>query len=122
MFKYQLPKEFATKWIAALRSGEYQQGNGLLRNFKNEYCCLGVACKIQGVSDENLTNKNLIAKEWLSDEDLAKVPRELHGKISSTTLCGELATQNDGGESFSKIANWIEANVGFVGSEDATNA
>jgi hypothetical protein len=37
--------EFYTQWLAALRSGEYQQGKGQL-NCDNTYCCLGVACDI----------------------------------------------------------------------------
>ncbi len=42
--------ENATKWVAALRSGEYQQGEGyLLTSDEDEvkrYCCLGVACEL----------------------------------------------------------------------------
>lgn len=39
-------------WIAALRSGKYQQGIGHLATIDNEnpqlhrYCCLGVACEV----------------------------------------------------------------------------
>ena len=29
-------------WVAALRSGEYEQGKDLLRAGNNTYCCLGV--------------------------------------------------------------------------------
>ena len=32
-------------WVAALRSGEYQQGFGKLRDTKG-YCCLGVLCDL----------------------------------------------------------------------------
>lgn len=38
-----------TKWVAALRSGEYQQGRGYLNRTDDEgtkYCCLGVLCEI----------------------------------------------------------------------------
>lgn len=35
------------KWIAALRSGSYQQGTETLRA-KNKYCCLGVLCDVDG--------------------------------------------------------------------------
>jgi len=38
--------ENAKAWIAALRSGEYKQGRKVLRNEKDEYCCLGVACEL----------------------------------------------------------------------------
>ncbi len=33
------------KWIAALRSGEYSQGDGKLRSDKG-FCCLGVLCDL----------------------------------------------------------------------------
>jgi hypothetical protein len=35
----------AKKWVAALRSGKYKQGRKFLR-YKDEYCCLGVACEL----------------------------------------------------------------------------
>ena len=33
------------KWIAALRSGKYQQSWGALRGYDG-YCCLGVLCDV----------------------------------------------------------------------------
>lgn len=30
------------RWVAALRSGEYEQGRGVLRSADNCFCCLGV--------------------------------------------------------------------------------
>lgn len=33
------------KWVAALRSGEYEQGRELLRE-GNRFCCLGVLCDL----------------------------------------------------------------------------
>jgi hypothetical protein len=50
----QLPKEkrdqIVDEWIAALRSGEYQQGQHALagpdRNGVMRYCCLGVLCEV----------------------------------------------------------------------------
>lgn len=35
------------EWVAALRSGEYQQTTGRLRRGEN-FCCLGVACEVAG--------------------------------------------------------------------------
>lgn len=35
-------QEYKTKWINALRSGEYKQGKGALRNTHDKFCCLGV--------------------------------------------------------------------------------
>ena len=41
-------KEHRQEWIEALRSGDYKQTTGRLRD-ENEYCCLGVACDISGI-------------------------------------------------------------------------
>lgn len=41
------------EWVAALRSGEYKQGNGRLYcPDENSYCCLGVLAKLNGLSVE----------------------------------------------------------------------
>lgn len=36
------------KWVAALRSGEYEQGTRMLSR-DNKFCCLGVLCKLSGL-------------------------------------------------------------------------
>lgn len=47
MKKFKLPKEFAQKWVEALRSGKYRQGKYMLSERNNsgvcDNCCLGVA-------------------------------------------------------------------------------
>lgn len=37
--------EVKAAWVAALRSGEYEQGKGQLRHI-DAFCCLGVLCDI----------------------------------------------------------------------------
>jgi hypothetical protein len=37
--------EVKAKWVAALRSGEYEQGSGVL-NKDGKLCCLGVLCEL----------------------------------------------------------------------------
>jgi hypothetical protein len=34
------------QWVAALRSGDYTQGQGSLKTRDGSYCCLGVLCAI----------------------------------------------------------------------------
>lgn len=41
-----MKKEWADKWVKALRSGEFKQGIGGLKDKNNNYCCLGVLCAI----------------------------------------------------------------------------
>jgi len=38
-------EDIATKWVAALRSGEYQQERGFLQT-EHGHCCLGVLCDL----------------------------------------------------------------------------
>ena len=42
-------QEIKAKWIAALRSGKYKQGEGCLNDGHGGFCCLGVLCDVQGV-------------------------------------------------------------------------
>lgn len=53
-------KEIKTKWIEALRSGEYVQAQGYLHNSKG-YCCLGVLCDIYQKETGN--------GEWVKEND-----------------------------------------------------
>lgn len=43
-------KDNIRKWVDALRSGQYHQGNGRLKYKDNDnvvkHCCLGVACEV----------------------------------------------------------------------------
>lgn len=39
-------KEIKQQWVAALRSGDYRQGTGTLKNRRGEFCCLGVLCDL----------------------------------------------------------------------------
>lgn len=45
MNKTMTPQEVRKRWVAALRSGKYQQGRYFLRNADN-YCVLGVLCDL----------------------------------------------------------------------------
>lgn len=54
MYKVILPENYVKPaWpgrnevIAALKSGNYEQGTGKLR-FNDKFCCLGVICELQG--------------------------------------------------------------------------
>ena len=73
MKNYKLPKEFAEKLIAALRSGKYEQGGANLLSYeklddttvdfnKKLYCCLGVACALTGVKESIYNRKSFVDK------------------------------------------------------------
>jgi hypothetical protein len=56
----------AQKWVAALRSGDYKQGKGVLHNQDtNTYCCLGVLCDLY--VQENNNRDSYCEQRMISD-------------------------------------------------------
>jgi hypothetical protein len=110
--------EIKTRWIAALRSGEYVQGTGTLR-YEDEFCCLGVLCDLydptrwenyQGATHHYANAVAVLPDEvqqWagLSDENPSISPRK-HGNYPMPP--SSLAEANDAGYDFSQIADIIE--------------
>lgn len=118
------------KWLEALRSGKYEQGEGYLRRGLSEndhgcYCCLGVLYEVTGGAwkfDENLkafrTNRNATGMLWDSWESY-HLPGDVQILLSRMND-GYIDKYGDHIEtshayriswSFSEIADWIEANV-----------
>jgi hypothetical protein len=106
------------KWLTALESGEYQQTkHALHRPEKNEYCCLGVACKLV-LGDPNDTTSMGTNSIWLGN--VGKAPCPVVDALGLYGSCGEiendsqydysLAEMNDDGKSFKEIAAYIRAN------------
>lgn len=115
----KLDPKFKEKWIAALRSGEYQQAKGKLFDGIG-YCCLGVACVINGVplprdSSETIPIGTMGVPAILTGQGNG------HVKTNYNPLVNKLATMNDGTRedsnpdgkqySFNEIADYIEKNL-----------
>jgi hypothetical protein len=118
-------KEIKDKWLKALRSGEYKQGQGFLREKEDDnsnkfnYCCLGVL--VNEVLEEewdspcvfnpifNVTNG--IDANSLSSMEL--IPEQIALDKLSITIEQQkiLADKNDSGWTFEDIADWIEKNL-----------
>lgn len=113
-------------WVAALRSGKYEQGRTNL-NSRNKFCCLGVACEVYqehvgGLEVKEITNSDgqrvvtynghnaltpQIVKSWLGLRDyLGDFDDPI--KIDDQ-LCHTLAGLNDHGKPFTFIADVIES-------------
>ena len=116
--KFTMPKELKSKWTEALRSGKYEQGEGVLYDKESDsYCCLGVLCSIVGPSSYDIVRAEVPDGDFYKDNNI-----ELGGDWSF--LEGEyqesaeykLTMMNDGGEgydkkTFTEIAEWIEKNI-----------
>ncbi len=103
MKKFRLPKEFAEKWLTALRSGEYLQGQGYLAELNDPdisednalvssctFCCIGVGAYI---SERNLTG--LLGLEIVTDK-YEGFPEELTGTAVDNLFVKALVSLNDG--------------------------
>jgi hypothetical protein len=115
-------------WVAALRSGEYEQGKGSLNPTANSFCCLGVACEISNLGkferpDTNPARSNYRVNtddlyeyrktlppevvEWLGlKDDCGCFPTTMLGLSSSLTMLNDFE-----GLSFNEIADFIERNA-----------
>jgi len=99
-------KKLMEKWVKALRSGKYKQGDGRLYDEKtNTYCCLGVLCEIEGIKYSK-TNEYYQGKS-LVDES-GRLPKKY--KVKSGFFMDNLAQLNDHGLTFKQIAKIIEKN------------
>lgn len=110
-----IDQETKDKWIAALRSGEYKQGNSRLRyddELGSSFCCLGVLCEVMGkeVHRSRLGTEGYLFS-W-SGGGVRKCTAELPSVIIGLDVQRKLMAQNDDLYwSFSKIADWIEENI-----------
>ncbi|BAU40152.1 hypothetical protein [Ralstonia phage RSP15] len=123
------------KWLAALRSGEYKQGQEQLRDDQNNFCCLGVLCNIHAQENPDFAARQKkttaydgeqgllpkVVSKWakLDDDNPGfNMPFSVRGTRNAsygdrlTFKKGEsvdIAYLNDGGLNFRQIADVIEA-------------
>lgn len=107
--------EIKTKWLEALRSGEYEQGRVMLKDSSSgtcTYCCLGVLTELYA-QEHNLTftGQGSHLKKEGPEEYLSSYPAQWAGLSSNTgrgSIQNTLAELNDAGETFEDIADYIE--------------
>ena len=104
------------KWIQALKSGEYQQGQQVLCSDDDRFCCLGVLAKVAGADYEPShgskvpfldgnpvfdRNKDGSPTGYLRDGGFGLSQKQQEALIDL----------NDGGSAFPRIADYIESNI-----------
>lgn len=125
---YTLEQQAAnrTKWVAALRSGEFPQGRRYLRTTDDQYCCLGVACELaarEGVippfADGKYDGDGCVltpaVQDWLGLHDDCGVTYDEYpigdpDEDGDYAMAGSLTELNDSGEwTFNRLADLIES-------------
>jgi hypothetical protein len=112
----RMPKATLTKWLTALRSGEYRQGYNTLRDENGGYCCLGVLqhCLTGEVeSDCGGRAFGVPTKVWLDKHRVyfLEHPASSVANPYLPPLSTSAAEANDDGKSFLEIADAIEAST-----------
>lgn len=113
-----MKKDIMGKWVAALRSGEFNQARGRLRT-DTGFCCLGVLCEIFRRENPHLAQWNeqlrfeintSNVKKKIHDDKLPDVVISwAHMNTASGTLGStSLGMRNDDGVNFEDIADIIE--------------
>jgi hypothetical protein len=103
------------KWVDALRSGEYQQGQYCLRT-DNGFCCLGVLCDLYGKENNvewDLVNDDGNYEFHYQSERLPLFVVEWAGvENDNPEICEtSLSELNDKGSTFNEIADLIEEHL-----------
>ena len=119
-------QEIKTKWVAALRSGEYTQFKGKLADPRNPkaFCCLGVLCEI--LVESHGVHKHSGTEVVSFDEETGLLPYSVMGaaEISYHRLTVEVEIPGQRGRhftlpmlndhhnfTFNQIADLIEAQL-----------
>lgn len=100
-------------WIAALRSGRYRQGRGLLRQRRlrdgTYFCAIGVLFDLVATAMQWDRLTKLGVGAGITDEVPGYIPPEILGEIGMSAAQESLiAGLNDSGKTFEQIADVIE--------------
>ena len=112
----------AKKWVEALRSGDYKQTRGKLRD-ADGFCCLGVACDLYASETKSVISWEKNLGGFSFDGEYLELPFEVSlwlglqnnegtyelDDYSAGLPSGSLINDNDAGESFENIASIIES-------------
>jgi hypothetical protein len=98
-------------WIAALKSGAYQQTQHHLRD-QDGYCCLGVLCDLASHEDLGKWEDGEFSFVFISEcqeEEYVEPPFDIREWANlSREDCDKLSKLNDDGRDFVEIATVIE--------------
>ena len=101
--------EIKAQWLAALRSGDYQQGKSLL-HYEDRFCCLGVLCDLYAKDTGNTWESDgLVCNMHGSGGILSPQVQEWAGLKHLNSM--DLAGRNDNGATFEELAELIEENL-----------
>jgi hypothetical protein len=113
-------KENLRLWVKALRSGDFKQGKGCLKNEDDTYCCLGVATKVameNGVEvgevfDWGQAGLPSAVQDWYGLRS-ANPAVGIEGPATGWGLCDAIGANDFRNLDFGQIADAIEKTYGL---------
>lgn len=108
--------DLKAKWIAALRSGEYQQGSCALQSRdtagRPAFCCLGVLCDVAQVPEMGDSPATYIFDDGEPDTGSLRGRLRTEFGANGNGVLGHLIEMNDKDQaSFAQIADYIDQHV-----------
>jgi hypothetical protein len=107
--------EIKTLWVAALRSGEYKQGERRLRDPEtNTFCCLGVLCNLHAQAHPEIAAKQTAPGSYMGKKGFPHTEvfewagLDARAEVEIGGACTRLDAHNDSGCTFEQIADAIE--------------
>lgn len=123
----KMDPELKARWLTALRSGQYKQGQGKLRSGDECFCCLGVLGDVLdpkgwqpfkdywAYGDEGLADETELVSEVRKriglPFDAMKRCMEMNDGVTKWDPDLEVTREMSSPKSFAEIADWIEANL-----------
>jgi hypothetical protein len=110
--------DLRAKWVAALRSGDYIQGEGALKrqdvDDQVRHCCLGVLCEVLDVPQVRRELDGGVSR-WAFGEEHEEgyLPAAIQDQAGlASAVMTSLARMNDSGRyDFKAIADYIDQNL-----------
>lgn len=115
----QMKKADAKKWLAALRSGRYEQCRGSMFDGKG-YCCLGVLQMELGGEIVKSYSCELPTRSWLNEKGIIFLDGEGNSFCSPNigeNLENSASTLNDKGVSFLELADLLEQEIEYTDAQ-----
>lgn len=107
-------QQIKQQWTAALRSGEYQQTYGEIRNGSDEYCANGVLCELHSLAVMHRGGWQQLGKRYAWFYLLHRFPDENvrdWAEVDTDTLL-EIERLNDKERlTFNELAAYIDNNL-----------
>lgn len=116
----QMKREDATKWLAALRSGEYKQTKRMLARLEEDgtesFCCLGVLQKVLDGDVERVQSCaiGVPTMGWLERHGIVFLDVDLnacHVPYIESVHQYASVLNDEGGLTFAEIADLLEAEI-----------